>query len=53
MSSVLKVDNIEKYYGSKANLTKAIDRIHRTSLHKTYNFVILLFFKNMLSPSFI
>lgn len=23
MSSVLKVDNIEKYYGSKANLTKA------------------------------
>ena len=25
MSSVLKVDNIEKYYGSKANLTKAID----------------------------
>lgn len=26
MSSVLKVDNIEKYYGSKANLTKAIDR---------------------------
>ena len=27
MSSVLKVDNIEKYYGSKANLTKAIDRI--------------------------
>lgn len=27
MSSVLKVYNIEKYYGSKANLTKAIDRI--------------------------
>ena len=27
MSSVLKVENIEKYYGSKANLTKAIDRI--------------------------
>lgn len=27
MSSVLKVDNIEKYYGSKANLTKAINRI--------------------------
>lgn len=27
MSSVLKVDNIEKYYGSKTNLTKAIDRI--------------------------
>ena len=27
MDSVLKVDNIEKYYGSKANLTKAIDRI--------------------------
>ena len=27
MSSVLKVDNIEKYYGSKANLTKATDRI--------------------------
>lgn len=27
MSSVLKVDNIEKYYGSKANLTKAIDPI--------------------------
>ena len=27
MSSVLKVDNIEKYYGRKANLTKAIDRI--------------------------
>ena len=23
MSSVLKVDNIEKYYGSKANLTKS------------------------------
>ena len=27
MSLVLKVDNIEKYYGSKTNLTKAIDRI--------------------------
>ena len=27
MSSVLKVENIEKYYGSRANLTKAIDRI--------------------------
>ena len=27
MSSVLKVYNIEKYYGIKANLTKAIDRI--------------------------
>ena len=27
MSSVLKVDNIEKYYGCKAKLTKAIDRI--------------------------
>ena len=36
MSSVLKVDNIEKYYGSKANLTKAIDRI---------SFVILLFYQ--------
>ena len=27
MSSVLKVDNIEKYYGNKINLTKAIDNI--------------------------
>ena len=27
MSSVLKVGNIEKYYGSRANLTKAINRI--------------------------
>lgn len=27
MNPVLKVENIEKYYGSKQNLTKAVDRI--------------------------
>ena len=27
MSAVLEVKNIEKYYGNKANLTKAIDNI--------------------------
>ena len=30
MSSVLKVDNIEKYYGGKSNITKAIDNISFT-----------------------
>ncbi|MFR5190925.1 MAG: ABC transporter ATP-binding protein, partial [Clostridia bacterium] len=27
MSQVLEVKNIEKYYGNKSNLTKAIDNI--------------------------
>ena len=27
MSSILKIDNISKYYGNKSNLTKAIDNI--------------------------
>ncbi len=27
MDNILKIDKIEKYYGSKANLTKAIDGI--------------------------
>ena len=27
MTPILQVDNIEKYYGSKGNLTKAIDLI--------------------------
>ena len=27
MTTILQVDNIEKYYGSKGNLTKALDRI--------------------------
>lgn len=27
MSAFLKVDNLEKYYGSAENITKAIDRI--------------------------
>lgn len=27
MSKVLEVKNIEKYYGNKSNLTKAIDNI--------------------------
>lgn len=27
MSAVLKIENVEKYYGSKSNLTKALDRI--------------------------
>lgn len=27
MSTILKVENIEKYYGNKGNLTKAIDNI--------------------------
>ena len=27
MSNILKVDNIEKYYGNKSSLTKAIDNI--------------------------
>ena len=38
MSSVLKVDNIEKYYGSKANLTKAIDRISFEVEEGEYNY---------------
>lgn len=28
MSAVLKIENVEKYYGSKSNLTKALDRIN-------------------------
>lgn len=27
MKTVLKIENVEKYYGSKSNLTKALDRI--------------------------
>lgn len=27
MNEILKLDNVEKYYGNKANLTKAIDKI--------------------------
>ena len=27
MSKILKIDNIEKYYGNRSNLTKAIDGI--------------------------
>lgn len=27
MSSILKLENVEKYYGNKSNLTKALDRI--------------------------
>lgn len=27
MNEILKLDNVEKYYGSKANLTKAVDKI--------------------------
>lgn len=27
MESILKVENIEKYYGNKDNITKAIDNI--------------------------
>ena len=27
MEKVLEVKNIEKYYGNKSNLTKAIDRV--------------------------
>lgn len=27
MSEILKLDNVEKYYGNKANLTKAVDRV--------------------------
>ena len=27
MSNILKLDNVEKYYGSKSNVTKAIDNI--------------------------
>lgn len=27
MKPVLQVENIEKYYGNKGNLTKAVDRI--------------------------
>ena len=30
MSQVLEVKNIEKYYGNKSNLTKAIDNISFT-----------------------
>lgn len=27
MNEILKLDNVEKYYGNKANLTKAVDKI--------------------------
>ena len=27
METILKIDNIEKYYGNKSNMTKAIDGI--------------------------
>lgn len=27
MSTILRLDNVEKYYGNKSNLTKAVDRI--------------------------
>lgn len=27
MDTVLSIENIEKYYGNKSNLTKALDRI--------------------------
>ena len=27
MSQILKIENIEKYYGNRSNLTKAIDGI--------------------------
>lgn len=27
METILKIEDIEKYYGNKANLTKAIDHI--------------------------
>ena len=27
MNTILKVENIEKYYGTKGNITKAIDQI--------------------------
>ena len=27
MENILKIENIEKYYGSKSSLTKAIDNI--------------------------
>lgn len=27
METILKIDNIEKYYGNKSSLTKAIDNI--------------------------
>ena len=27
MESILKISNVEKYYGSKSSLTKAIDNI--------------------------
>ena len=27
MDTVLRIENIEKYYGNKSNLTKAVDRI--------------------------
>lgn len=27
METILKIENIEKYYGNKSNITKAIDNI--------------------------
>ena len=27
MNTVLKVENVEKYYGNKGNLTKALDNL--------------------------
>ena len=27
MNTILKLQNVEKYYGNKSNLTKAVDRI--------------------------
>lgn len=28
MDAILKLENVEKYYGNKSNLTKALDRCH-------------------------
>ncbi len=52
MSKILKIENIKKYYGSKNNITKAIDDISFDKIvfvliysivchHYIYNYIIL------------
>ena len=33
MSQILKIENIEKYYGNRSNLTKAIDGVDLEKQH--------------------
>ena len=39
-NEVLKVDNIEKYYGNKSNITKAINNIFFREVFGTINYKV-------------